>query len=321
MLYPSPWQRPSAVLAGALLLDVTCGEPPAALHPVVWIGRLIAALEHRAPRTAVAQALYGAGLALAVPAVAAGAAYAGESVAASLVRRSGWPGVAAVALLLKPAVAARMLLDAGGEVERALARADLDAARAGLHALVSRDVSALGPGLLAAAAIESLGENVSDALVAPLLWYVVAGMPGAWAYRAINTADSMNGYRGAYEWLGKAAARLDDLANLLPARLTALLIVAAAALCGADGTGSWRTLRRDAARTASPNAGWPMAALAGALGVRLEKVGHYVLNAEGAEPDAATIRRAREIVGVTIALATIVAAMLAAGGTIPRRLA
>ena len=93
MLYPSPRQRPSAVLAGALLLDVTCGEPPAALHPVVWIGRLIAALEHRAPRTAVAQALYGAGLALAVPAVAAGAAYAGESVAASLVRRSGWPGV------------------------------------------------------------------------------------------------------------------------------------------------------------------------------------------------------------------------------------
>src|SRR5438874_7395188 len=93
--------------------------------------------------------------------------------------------VDAAALVLKPAFAARMLLDAGQEVERALARADLDAARAGLQALVSRDVSALGPGLLAAAAVESLGENASDSLAAPLLWYAVAGVPGAWAYRAV----------------------------------------------------------------------------------------------------------------------------------------
>jgi adenosylcobinamide-phosphate synthase len=154
MLCPSPRQRAPDVLAGALLLDVMCGEPPATLHPVVWIGRLIAALEHRAPRTAVAQVLYGAGVALAVPTVAVGMACAGESVTAALARRSGWPGVAdvvAAALVLKPAFAARMLLDAGQVVERALDRADLDAARAGLHALVSRDVSALGPGLLAAA--------------------------------------------------------------------------------------------------------------------------------------------------------------------------
>jgi adenosylcobinamide-phosphate synthase len=225
----------------------------------------------------------------------------------------------AAALVLKPAFAARMLLDAGQDVERALARADLAAARAGLQVLVSRDVSALGPGLLAAAAVESLGENVSDSLVAPLLWYAVAGVPGAWAYRAVNTADAMVGYRGPYEWLGKAAARLDDLANLLPARVTALLIVIAAALCRADAAGAWRTLRRDGARTASPNAGWPMAALAGALGVRLEKAGHYVLNAEGAEPDALTIGRARRMAGATMALGSLAAAMLAAGRTARRR--
>jgi adenosylcobinamide-phosphate synthase len=308
----SPARRHLGALAVALLLDAAFGEPPAALHPVVWIGRFIRLLERHAPRGAPAQLTYGTGMALLVPTTAAALAGLGERMTAWLGARAGWPACVVEAVLLKPAFAARMLLDAGHAVQVALACGDVAAARRALRALVSRDVTALEPPLLAAAAVESLGENASDALVAPLLWYAVAGLRGAWAYRAINTADAVVGYHGRYEWLGKAAARVDDGANVLPARLTAMLLVLAAALCGGDAAGAWRVLRRDSACTASPNAGRPMAALAGALGVRLEKVGQYVLNPPGVLPDAATIAAARRIAAVAMALGAGVAATLLA---------
>ncbi|NJN68054.1 MAG: cobalamin biosynthesis protein, partial [Chloroflexaceae bacterium] len=154
---------------------------------------------------------------------------------------------------------------------------------------------------IAAAAIESLAENTSDSVVAPLLAYALGGLPGAFAYRAANTLDAMVGYRGRYEYLGKVPARLDDLLNLVPARLTALLIAAAAVGCSADAPQAWQVMWRDHALTASPNAGWPMAAVAGALGVRLEKMGHYCLNERGRAPTAADIRRAGRVVGVAAA--------------------
>jgi adenosylcobinamide-phosphate synthase len=198
--------------------------------------------------------------------------------------------------LLKSTFALRELRLAARQVQLALQRGDLPAARAGLAALVSRDPQGLDEALIAAAVIESLAENLSDAVVAPLCAWVCFGLPGAVVYRTVNTHDALFGYHGEYEWLGKAAARLDDLLNLVPARLTAGLLVAAAAVSGADPIRAGRTVWREAGQTDSPNAGWPMAAMAGALGVELTKVDHYQLGAGGAAPTAATIKQADRLV-------------------------
>jgi adenosylcobinamide-phosphate synthase len=280
------------VLLLALALDWLAGEPPNALHPVVWLGNLIGWLERRAPRDAPpAEVLYGAGM----TATCVGAA---TLPALALPRHR-----LLAAVLLKTMFSWRTLHRAGERVRHPLAAGDLDGARAGLRWLVSRDTAELDAPLLAAAAIESLAENASDSVVAPLLAYALAGLPGACAYRAVNTLDAMVGYRGRYEYLGKVPARLDDLLNIAPARLTSLLIVAAARLCGADARQAWRAMRHDHAATDSPNAGYPMAAIAGALGVRLEKAGHYCLNAQGREPTAEDVRRASWVVGVGVVLA------------------
>ena len=151
-------------------------------------------------------------------------------------------------------------------------------ARLGLRSLVSRDPSQLSPELAAAATVESVSENMADSIVGPLLFFALFGLPGAVVYRAVNTLDSMVGYRGEYEFLGKASARLDDLLNLIPARLTGLLLVLSSLfLPGQRAAEAWRVMWRDHSRTQSPNAGWPMSGMAGALGVELEKVGHYRL--------------------------------------------
>jgi adenosylcobinamide-phosphate synthase len=182
---------------------------------------------------------------------------------------------------------------------------------AALASLCSRDPAALDAGQLAAAATESLAENASDSFVAPLFYYALLGVPGAIGYRAVNTLDAMIGYRGRYEYLGKAAARLDDVLNWIPARITAALLVVAGALTGRDAAGGWRVLRRDGGRTASPNAGRPMAAMAGLLGVALDKPGHYRLG-DGPAPTAAAIAAAWRVVTVAAALAA-AAALLTLG--------
>jgi adenosylcobinamide-phosphate synthase len=295
------------VLGGALALDITVGEPPNALHPVVWMGRMQRALRRRAPRSPAAAFAWGSAMAAAGPLVFAGAAWAATRAAAPW----PWLQLALEIWLLKSAFAIRALGAAAMLVARALAAGDLDGARRGLGSLVSRDTSRLGPSLLAAAAVESVAENTSDSLVAPLIYFVVAGVPGAIAYRACNTLDAMIGYHGETEWLGKAAARLDDLANLLPARLTAALLVAVSPLAGGSATGALRVWWRDGARTESPNAGRPMAAMAGALGVQLEKVGHYRLGDGDGALDAPAIARAVSIMYAACALAATVAAGVA----------
>jgi adenosylcobinamide-phosphate synthase len=293
------WTLPLAVA-----WDLALGEPPARAHPVVWIGTVARLLEQRAPTQGrVAPFLYGALIATVPP-----LAYA---TATRLVSRwcGRWRlvGLIVSVPLLKSTFAIRELRRAGEGVRAPLAAGDLVAARAGLRSLVSRDPAALDPCLVAAAAVESLAENLSDAVVAPLFYWALFGLPGAVAYRAVNTLDAMIGYRGRYEWFGKVAARLDDLLNIIPARLTALLLVAATALSGGDVRSAGATARRDARLTASPNAGWPMATMAGALGVELEKVGHYRLGAGGSRADAATIARADRLV----TLAALGAAVLA----------
>jgi adenosylcobinamide-phosphate synthase len=293
----------------ALLLDRLIGEPPAALHPVVWIGQFIALLERRAPSGSAAALIFGA----IMTAIVVGAATIAGLVLQRLAGMLPGPlGIAAEAWLLKTMFSVRSLIDAGHDVEVHLADGDLVSARQAVTALVSRDPAALDERLLISAAIESLAENTADSIVAPLLAYGAGGLPAAFAYRAINTLDAMIGYRGKYEYIGKIAARLDDLANLLPARISAGLLIVGGALAGGDVPQGVRTLREQHGRTASPNAGWPMAAMAGLLGVTLEKPGHYRLGDPSLAPDLPAIDHAAEIVKVTAVLSGLLAVAVAA---------
>jgi adenosylcobinamide-phosphate synthase len=205
-------------------------------------------------------------------------------------------------------LALRGLFAAAEAVARPLAAGDLAAARHALgRHLVSRPTAELDAPHVASGAVESVAENLTDGYVAPVLLFLVLGLPGAALYRAINTADAMLGYRdGPLEYFGKTAARLDDVLNLVPARLAALAIVAAAPLAaaGASARQGWVTLRRDRARTASPNAGWTMAAMAGALGVTLEKPGAYRLGSGGRAPCAADVTRSVRVVAAAAVLVT-----------------
>jgi adenosylcobinamide-phosphate synthase len=293
----------AAVLV-ALGLDML-GEPPASWHPVAWYGKCIQRLEQAAPHDLLAQLLYGGVmLLLAAPAAVLPAAIAhqlAKRVRAEAIQRGctagGFIGYTLVeGVCLKPFFALCMLAGAARAVRLSLERADLPAARDALRSLVSRDRSQLTAELAGAAAIESLAENLSDSVVAPLLYYTLFGLPGAAAYRLFNTFDAMVGYHGRYEYLGKAAARLDDVLNVLPARLTALLIIALAPLFSGQRRQAWQIWQRDASRTASPNAGHPMAAAAGALGVQLEKVGHYRLGDDDQAITASSIRQAEQMV-------------------------
>jgi adenosylcobinamide-phosphate synthase len=297
----------------ALALDALFGEPPDPVHPVVWIGSAVSALVRRAPAGRVQSLAFGAGI-TGIMIAAAGLA---GTLAARMARRLPFPvGLIVEALALKTMFSVRALLAAGSRVERHLDHGDLDGARTAVTALVSRDASGLDAPLLTSAAIESLAENASDSIVAPLLYYAVGGLPAACAYRAANTLDAMIGYRGRYEYLGKATAVLDDLLNLAPARLTAILLVGAGALGGGDVRTGFSIMLRDRSQTASPNAGWPMSALAGLLGTRLEKPGHYVLGGELPRPDLAAIDHAAEIVKTMVVLS--VPAVLGIGWLVRR---
>lgn len=293
-----------AALLVALALD-HIGELPARWHPVVWYGRAIGQLERCAPHGERARLAYGGGaIAIAAP-LAILPAMAGHRIARQVQtklagRGYGRQGIIAAAVIeggaLTPFFALRMLVESGRTVRVALERGDLPTAREALANLVSRERGDLDAPLVAAAVVESLAENLSDSIVAPLLCYALFGLPGAAFYRLVNTFDSMIGYHGQYEHLGKAAARLDDTLNFLPARLTAGCIVALAPLFGGDAQAAWRIWRRDSRRTSSPNAGHPMAAAAGALGVQLEKVGHYTLGDARQPVTPATIRQAETMV-------------------------
>lgn len=262
------------MLAGALLLDLLAGEYPSRLHPVVWIGVLIDRLVDWAPKGQGDQFVYGCLVVTAVVGLAAGLTW----FFIDIIRQYS-PGFAVLAgaLLLKPTFSIRGLYQAARRVQVSLAEADLDGARSWVSHLVSRDVATLGQRQVASAAVESVAENYTDSVVAPLLWFVVLGPAGAMAYRAANTLDAMIGYRGRFEFLGKCAALFDDLLNLVPARVAALFMLAATPISGGSLRLAWLTLWRDHGRTASPNAGWTMSAMAGAIGVRLEKTAHYTL--------------------------------------------
>ncbi len=251
----------------ALVLDAAVGWPQPLYrrigHPVGIFARIIAALERRwnvPSRSDGQRRMAGAVTVLILLGMAGGAGWVLQSLLVAIAGPWAWP---LIAVLAWPGLAQRSLYDHVRLVADALERQDLPAARATVGMIVGRDTAALDDAGVARAAIESLAESFCDGVVAPLFWLLVLGLPGIWAYKAINTADSMIGHREerwrAYGW---AAARTDDAMNLIPARLSGLLIC----LCGGGG---WRILWRDASRHASRNAGWPEAAMAGALGLRL----------------------------------------------------
>ena len=276
---------PLAMLV-ALLVDRRFGEPPAWAHPVVGMGRYLDAFGPRLAALPPGPALLGGALVWLFGALLSAALALSLELALlqGLAPWKSWPALLACALLLglllKPLLAWRMLVGEVLAVEAALQRS-LDAGRAQLARLVSRDTRRLSATEVREAALETLAENLNDSVIAPLFWFAVAGLPGAALYRFANTADAMWGYRDHREWSGKCAARADDLLSWLPARLTALLMGP-----------PWPALRREARRTPSPNSGWPMAALALRLDLRLGKPGVYCLNAAGAAPQAADLRRA-----------------------------
>lgn len=283
--------NPIAVLLLAVALDLLLGDPPNRLHPVSWIGKLIwlgRSWALHLPREILA--LYGVLLIVTVGVVT----IMGALFAQALTNLLWWPlALGAQAWLLKCSFSIRGLVAAVWQVRDALAEGKLAAARgaARVH-LVSRRTDDLDAGATAGAAVESLAENLTDSWTAPLCFYLVAGLPGAWLYRAVNTADAMIGYReGMLEQLGGASARLDDMLNWIPARLGALALCAGAWLGRESASGAWTVMRRDGDLTASPNAGKTMATMAGALGVTLEKLGHYRLG-DGPPPDVAAMDRA-----------------------------
>lgn len=308
-----------------LWIDRRFGEPPARWHPVAWMGHYLQWAGQRVAPASLGQPgqagirpahadlqafLKGAAAWLAGAVVVWWLASALQWLCLSLPASFGLPSWLALplsALCLKPMLAWAMLRDEVRAVEAALQQS-LPAGRERLSWLVSRDTQALGDSDVREAAIETLAENLNDSVVAPLFWFALLGLPGAALYRFANTADAMWGYPGErsgrqWQWAGKWAARADDVLSWVPARLTALLLMLGA------GAVPWRRLRPEAVRTTSPNGGWPMAAMALRLGVRLGKPGVYVLNADGRSPEAADTPMALHRAGRVAWLAAVLAAV------------
>jgi adenosylcobinamide-phosphate synthase len=262
------------ILTGALLAEALAGYPPALFrairHPVVWFGALIGLLDRRlnieAQSFARRRAMGVAALLVLLLAVVLPAA-----ALQWFLLPFGWGGIAALALLAATLPAQRSLHQHVQAVADGLEDGGLEGGRAAVSMIVGRNPQSLDEAGVVRAATESLAENFSDGVVAPALWCAIGGLPGMAFYKAVNTADSMLGHRSARHLaFGWAAARLDDLVNLPASRLSALWIwLAASLLPGADAGGAWRAVWRDARHHRSPNAGWPEAAMAGALGLRL----------------------------------------------------
>ena len=316
-----------ALLAAALLAEAVLGYPAwlfrAISHPVVWAGALLSALDRRLNQPSmIPAARRAAGLIALVTLLAAAMlppAWLQEAAGLLLPR---WLAVLGVAVLASSLLAQRSLYAHVRDVAEGLERGGLEGGRAAVSRIVGRNPAMLdGPGVVRAA-IESLAENFSDGVVAPAFWCGLAGLPGIAAYKAINTADSMIGHRTPrHEAFGWASARLDDVVNLPASRLAALwLMLAAALLPGGRPGAAWRTVWRDAGAHRSPNAGWPEAAMAGALGLRLNGPRVYgdkrvddAWMGDG-RPDAtvADLRRALALYRLACGIQLTVAAMLAA---------
>ena len=287
------------VLVAALAIDVVLGEPPSAVHPVVWMGRVISWQLKLHPRGKVTQFVYGVWMVLVTVALFAMPTYF-LLVYIRDIHIALFVVVGAV--LLKSTFSLRELHRAAMRVKRPLVDGDLSKARCEVKALVSRDTGTLEEQALVSCAVESVAENTSDSFVSPVFYFLLLGVPGAIAYRVCNTFDAMIGYHGEYEYLGKFAAKLDDVLNFVPARLCGVVTVLAACFSRKRAVRAWHVMWRDHGKTESPNAGWTMAAAAGALGIVVEKQGHYRLGDPLVPLGTAVIDQAAQIMWISAAV-------------------
>jgi len=309
----------AAGMAAGYALDALLGDPRR-YHPVAGYGKAATAWERLVYAPSRADGAIFTGLAVGVPVVAA-------AVAHRVTRRRPLARFALVAATTWAVLGGRSLRREAGALADSLEAGDLPAARERITHLCGRDPAALDEPDLARATVESVAENTSDAVVAPLVWGAVAGLPGLIGYRAVNTLDAMVGHRSSrYARFGTAAARLDDAANLGPSRLTAVLTAVCAPVVGGQARRTWRIWQRDGGRHPSPNSGQCEAAFAGALDVQLGGENIYFGRTEvrpnlgdGGKPTAADARRAARLsaaVGLA-ALGVAVVARLALAGKKP----
>lgn len=295
------------VLLLAAVLDVVFGEPPAAVHPVVWIGKLIGTLKKAAPKTH--RKLYGVGMALTCVLFAALLGY-------SVIYISGLPwmpgilGLLIEAYFLKATFAIRCLLTPARDIYKNLEEGKLEAVKELLPIYVSRDPAKLNRTQMSSAVVESVSENFVDGILSPIFYYALFGELGlvaAYAYKAINTLDSMVGYKTEpYRELGYFSAKSDDVLNWIPARISVLFILIAAFVIAlfprnegkVSPLESIKSAIKDGAKTPSPNSGYPMAAAAGALGVKLEKPDNYVLGAAYSPTEIKDIKRISQLIAI-----------------------
>lgn len=283
----------------ALLTDHFLVELPAVLHPVVWMGNWIkwsSALACRIPQKRHA-ARFSAGMALVLIGITLFTLPV-WFLSRTMDSLPFWIVGIFTGLLLKPVFALHGLIQAAQEIRNALAIENIPEARRllGWH-LVSRNTDLLDAAHIASGTIESVAENLTDSVAVPLLCFAIGGLPLAWVWRLVNTADAMIGYHSKeWEHIGKFAAIADDILAFLPARLTGMLICIAAALIGADWQTAWRNMVTEHAATESPNAGWSMSAMSGALGIWLEKHGCYRLNDHGLAPSITAVDLSCQVV-------------------------
>ena len=263
------------IFLSAVIIDLIIGEYPSRIHPTVWIGKTISLAEKLAPKGRTLPFIYGLFLTICIP----GCWWSITNLVGTISQNTNSVLYVLIgAMLLKSTFSIKMLFQVARRMAKLVDSNSIDEVRTGLRALVSRDVAELSLEEATAATVESVSENLTDSIVAPMIAFALFGLPGAFAYRAINTLDSMIGYHGRYEYLGKASARFDDVVNWVPSRVTAiLLVIGSTFLPGQKASNAWRIMWRDHRATESPNAGWTMSAMAGALGISLIKVGFYRL--------------------------------------------
>ncbi len=281
----------------ALILDLLLGEPPNAAHPVAWIGKVISWLIRVGKgRSPIFQMIYGTIAALLTLGIFVTPVY---FLLSYLKEINLIAYIVFAALLFKISFSLRGLQQAALMIKRLLMENKLSETRFELRALVGRDTRSLDKSFLVSATVESVAENICDSFFAPLFYFVFFGVPGAIAYRVINTMDAMIGHHGEFEYLGKFSARLDTIANYVPARIAALMIVLSSWICRKNVSSAWRVMLRDHRNTASPNAGWTMSAMAGALDVQVEKIGYYKLGDSNALLSTSTIDESVRIILVS----------------------
>jgi adenosylcobinamide-phosphate synthase len=278
----------SKVLLLAVIFDILLGEPPAFLHPVVWMGKIINLFVSAAPRSH--RKIYGLIMVFFCVGITVLIAHALELIGTGIL------AIVITAYFLKSSFSIRMLLVSAIGIQRDLEIGNIEKVRRDLKTFVGRDTSHLNTHQSASAVIESLAESFVDGILSPLLYFLLFGLPGALAYRIINTLDSMVGYKKEpFAQLGYVAAHLDDIVNIVPARMSLAFIFTASLFFGKP-LDAIRTCMLDHNKTASPNSGWSMAAVSGAINVRLEKVGYHVLGGNYSHPESFHIKKAINLV-------------------------